>query len=389
MEEIYFDNSATTRVCDEAVKAAVMVMQDHFGNPSSVHHKGSETFHNLNNARDIFAKYLNVSGDEIYFTSGGTESNNTVLFGATQQKKAQRIIVSSIEHPSVMQPAKYLQNKGCDVCFLPVNEQGIVRLDILEDMINEQTSLVSIMHVNNETGTVQPLYEIGQLIRKKAPQAVFHIDGVQSFGRIPVSLRLWQADAYSASAHKIHACKGSGLLWVKKGTGILPLLQGGGQEKGFRSGTENIPGIMAFAVAAEIACSKMDDYAVLMNEVKTRLTQSLMDRLPDVFVNGQDLADAAPHIVNLSFLGVRSEVLLHYLEEHGIYVSAGSACNSRSSKGSPILQEMGLSNDRVDSALRFSFSRYNTVRQVDLAVDSIVSSVEEIRSIMSRKKRRR
>ncbi|MBR0355211.1 MAG: aminotransferase class V-fold PLP-dependent enzyme, partial [Oscillospiraceae bacterium] len=254
MTEIYFDNSATTRVCPEAAETALRTMTAGYGNPSSVHHMGAAAARELASARQTIADCLKASPGEVSFLSCGTEANNTVLFGASQlDPKRRRILVSAVEHPSVQQPAKYLLSKGYDVHFLPVDEQGRVRLDATAELLDEHTALISVMQVNNETGAVQPLKDIGALVREKAPQALFHVDGVQAFCRLPAELKLWQADAYSMSGHKIHAPKGIGALWLRSGRRIPPLLLGGGQEKGFRSGTEAMPNIMAFAAAARIA----------------------------------------------------------------------------------------------------------------------------------------
>lgn len=391
MREIYFDNSSTTRVCEAALAEAVAAMREEYGNPGSVHHLGAEAFHALNAAHEMLAAALRVAADEIYFTGSGTEANNMLLLGAAEArvKAGKRILVSAVEHPSVSEPAKYLLNRGFDVRFIPVDGQGSIRLEVLEALLNEETILVSIMHVNNETGTIQPLAAVGALIRRLAPQAVFHIDGVQSFGRIPVDLAAWRADAFTASGHKIHAPKGVAMLWLKKSCRIQPLLRGGGQARGMRSGTENMPGIRAFAKAAEIACANMPTYAAQMRSVKNALANELLTTLPEVYVNGPPLDAAAPHILNLSFVGARSEVLLHYLEEKGVYVSAGSACNSRSSKGSPVIEALGIAPERVDSALRFSFCRDNTPEEAARAAAVLRPAVEEIRLLMGRNKKRR
>lgn len=391
MQEIYFDNSSTTRVCDQALAEAVKEMQQEYGNPGSVHHLGAQAFHALQAAHTSLASALHALPEEIYFTGSGTEANNMLIFGVAEAcaRAGRRILVSAVEHPSVSEPAKYLLSRGFDVHFIPVDPQGRIRLDALAELLNEETILVSIMHVNNETGTIQPLTEAGSLIRRLAPQAIFHVDGVQSFGRVAVDLAAWQADAFVASGHKIHAPKGIALLWLKKERRIPPLLRGGGQERGMRSGTENMPGICAFAKASEIACAGMQEYARQMHHVKQVLLDAVSASLPDVYVNGPPLAEAAPHILNLSFPGARSEVLLHYLEEKGVYVSAGSACNSRSSKGSPVIEALGISPERVDSALRFSFSRENTPEEALAAAEVLQAAVTEIRLWMGRNRKRR
>ena len=391
MNEIYFDNSATTQVCESALQAAVKAMREEYGNPSSVHFRGAAAFHALNEARESVAHVLGAMPEEVTFTSCGTEANNTVIFGAAAAggKQGKRVLVSAVEHPSVSEAAKHLLQSGYDVQFIPVDDAGCVRLDALELLLNEETVLVSVMQVNNEIGTVQPLREVGSLVRRLAPRALFHIDGVQAFARLPIELAGWQADAYSASGHKIHGPKGSGLLWLRTGCHIPALLYGGGQEKKLRSGTENMPGICAFGAAAREASADLSGHARQMLTVKRALAEGAMAEIPDVLMNGQPLDMAAPHILSLSFLGVRSEVLLHYLEQQGICVSAGSACDSRSSKGSHVLLRMGLSPERVDSVLRFSFCRYNTVEEAKRTVAVLKDAVAEIRMMMGRKKTRR
>lgn len=391
MHDIYFDNSATTRVCEQALNAAVAAMREDYGNPSSAHNRGATAFHALNEARRLFAAGMQVAAEEIYFTSGGTEANNTAIFGAMARgpKQGKRLLISAGEHPSVSEPAKQLAARGYDLRLIPVREDGQVDLEALESLLSRETALVSVMHVNNETGAVQPLCEVGALVRRLAPQALFHIDGVQSFARLPLDLHSWQADSFSASGHKIHAPKGIGLLWLNRGRRLPPLLYGGGQEKNFRSGTENMPGILAFAAAYSVASGDRERYAAAMRAVKKRLAEGLLSALPQVAVNGPPPGEGAPHILNLSFIGVRSEVLLHHLAEQGVYVSAGSACNSRNSKGSTVLLEMGLNPERVDSALRFSFSRMNSLAEAETALPLIIAAVEELRLLVGRWNKRR
>ena len=392
MQEIYFDNSATTQVSQQAAAVALQAMREDFGNPSSVHGKGAAAFHALNEARSVFARYLDVASAELYFTSCGTESNNIVLQGAAKVKgKSGKIIVSAIEHPSVYEPTRYLLSLGYDVAYIPVDCQGIIQLDSLEKLVDSDTVLVSIMHVNNETGAIQPLREAGRIIKNKAPQAIFHIDAVQSFGRLPLEIAGWQADAISMSGHKIHAPKGVGLLWLRNEVHIPALTLGGGQENGFRSGTENMSSILAFAEAAQECYADMANYYSRMQEVKDALLANLRQGVPECIVNGPEDQRAAAHILNVSFPGIRSEVMLHSLEERGIFVSSGSACTSKSSKGSRILIEMGLNADRIDSALRFSFSRYNTVDEARMAAAAVVEIVEQLGAFMhfSQRKQRR
>lgn len=387
--EIYFDNSATTCVSAKAADAALRAMREDFGNPSSVHGKGAAAFHALNEARSTFAKYLNVASQEIYFTSCGTESNNIVLQGVAKARgKGAKILVSAIEHPSVYEPTRYLLASGHDVSYIPVNQEGIIQLDVLEKMADHDTALVSIMHINNETGAIQPLRAAGEIIKSVAPQAIFHIDAVQSFGRLPLDFAGWKADTASMSGHKIHAPKGVGLLWLRKGVNIPALILGGGQEYGFRSGTENMSSILAFAAAVEECYSDMDSNYAAMQKVKDTLWENLQRLIPSCTINGPLDDRAAAHIVNISFPGIRSEVMLHSLEAKGIFVSAGSACTAKSSKGSRILTAMGLDDARIDSALRFSFSRYNTVEEAVYVASAAADVVNEISGFMNFTKRK-
>lgn len=389
MREIYYDNSATTQVCQEAAQAAFDAMTSEYGNPSSVHSRGAAAFRRLNQARSTVAKAMGVNPDEIFFTSCGTEANNTAIYGAALSggKRAQRLLISSIEHPSVDQPAKYLMNKGYQLDFVPVDQQGQVDLEALRQLLGEDVALVSIMHVNNETGSVQDLPAIGAAIRELAPQAIFHVDAVQSFARLPLELKNWRADACTISGHKIHAPKGIAALWVRQGCRVQPLLRGGGQERNFRSGTENMPGILAMAAAVEQACGNMSQYREQILAVRQCLLSGLQAELPDLVVNSPE--NGAAHILNISFLGTRSEVLLHYLEQSQLYVSSGSACTSKSSKGSHVLEAMHLPPEVVDSALRFSFSRFNTIEEAERAVSIIVPAVREIRTLMGINKKKR
>ena len=389
MTEIYFDNSATTRVSEAAAEAALKAMREEYGNPSSVHGLGAASYRALNEARELFAELLNCGKEDYIFTSCGSESNNTAIYGGAMAagKGKNKILISSIEHPSVSAPAKFLTGRGFTLIEIPVNQHGTVDLEALRPMLDQQVAVVSTMYVNNETGAIQPLAEIGAMVRELAPDAFFHIDGVQAFARLPVQLKKWQADAFTASGHKIHAPKGVGLLYLNPARHIQPLIRGGGQERGQRSGTENMPGIMAFAAAAKEAYAGMDRFNAQMREVRERLISCLQEQVPDVYVNSPE--DGAAHILNLSFLGCRSEVLLHYLEEKGVYVSAGSACNSRSTKGSHVLQAMHLPAERIDSALRFSFSRYNTVEEAEQAATLIGEAVVEVRKIMGYAQKKR
>ncbi|MBQ2699450.1 MAG: cysteine desulfurase [Firmicutes bacterium] len=388
MKTIYFDNSATTCVSAAAAEAAMQVMREDFGNPSSLHGMGLKAARRLREARETLAGLLQVKAEELYFTSCGSESNNMLIMGVAEARRSGRIIVSAIEHAAVQEPARYLLQRGFEVCYAPVDARGVVDVDKLCELLTPDTVLVSIMQVNNEVGSIQPLTEIGAAVKRLAPQAIFHIDGVQGFGKRPVELARWQADAYSISAHKIHGPKGVGLLWLKQGVRIPPLIRGGGQEHGQRSGTENLPGIVAFATAAAEGCRNMAANTAAMLQVKQALYEQLIT-IEDAVLNGPDVAEGAAHILNMSFPGVRSEVLLHCLEAQGICVSSGSACSSHKSSGSGVLAAMGAGEERADSALRFSFCAENTVEEAAVVAAAVKAAVSDLRMMQKGKGKRR
>ncbi|MDO4581844.1 MAG: cysteine desulfurase family protein [Bacillota bacterium] len=388
---IYFDNSATTLVSEKAAAAALRAMREDYGNPSSLHRLGVAAQHALNQARAELAALLRVNAGELYFNSGGSEGDNTVLFGAAQalRRRGQRIIISAIEHPAVAEAAKRLAAQGFDVCHAPVDSCGVVDVAALSALANEQTILVSVMQVNNEVGSIQPLAEIGAAVKQAAPQALFHIDAVQGFGRVPVDVQGWRADALTVSGHKIHAPKGVGLLWLRKGARIAPYLLGGGQERGLRSGTENVPGVMALAAAAEELFPRLAANAACMAEIKEYLATTLRERIDGCALNGPPPGDrhSAPHILNMSFAGLKSEVLLHSLEARGLYAGSGSACSSHSDKGSPVLKAMRLPAERIDSALRFSFCPYNTMDEARQAAEIVIEEATALRQLYGKMRR--
>lgn len=380
MSEIYFDNSATTKVAQEALAAAVGVMTEEYGNPSSVHSKGVAAFRLLEQSREQLARILTVEKKELYFTSCGSESNNAAIYGAAARRRSGRLVVCSTEHPSLLEPAKDLASKGYDLQLLPVNGSGIVDLATLEKIVTKDTLFVGVHYVNNETGAIQPLKQIGAIVKHTAPQAHFHIDGVQAFGRLVVNLDEWQADSFAVSGHKIHAPKGIGLLWLRDGSKLPPFILGGGQENGWRSGTENLPSIVALAAAAAKITANMEQNALKMTGIKQTLLTNINQQVEDCFVNG-DIELSAPHILNMSFLGAKSEVLLHYLEQQGIYVSSGSACSSHKNVASHVLTAMGLSKERIDSEIRFSFCPDNNIEEALIAAKAVISAVAEIRQM--------
>lgn len=380
MQEIYFDNSATTKGAPEAIAAAIKVMAEEYGNPSSIHSKGVAAFRLLQQSRQELAQLLAADKKEIYYTSCGSESNNAAIYGAAARLRSGRLIVGATEHPSLLEPAKDLASKGYDLQLLPVNGSGIVDLAVLEQILTKDTLFVGVHYVNNETGAIQPLREIGAVVKQIAPQAHFHIDGVQAFGRLPINLAEWQADSFAVSGHKIHAPKGIGLLWLKNGSKIPPFIRGGGQESGWRSGTENLPSIVALSAAALKITANMEQNAKKMMAVKQTLLTNINQLVAQSFVNG-DIEQAAPHILNMSFIGVKSEVLVHYLEQQEIYVSSGSACSSHKNVASHVLTAMGLSNERIASEIRFSFCPDNNIEEAIIVAKALASAVSEIRQM--------
>ena len=368
--EIYLDNSATTRVLPEVKDLVVRAMTEDYGNPSSMHRKGVEAEQYVRRAREQIAATLKASEREIFFTSGGTESDNWALVGGAManRRKGRHIITTAIEHPAVIQPLMLLKELGFDVTFLPVDGHGLVDPAAVAEALREDTILVSVMYVNNEVGAMEPVEEIGRIVKAFDPSILFHVDAVQAYGKTEVIPRRIRADLISVSGHKIHAPKGTGFLYVREKTKIRPIILGGGQQGGMRSGTDNVPGIAGLGLAASIACADIEAKAGQMRALRDRLAAGIAD-IPDVRINSGSGEQSAPHILNASFTGIRSEVLLHALEDKGISVSAGSACSTNKKLPvSPVLKELGLEKKHLESALRFSFSTLNTEQEVDETV---------------------
>ena len=370
--EAYFDNSATTRCYPEVAEIVVKTMTEDFGNPSAMHLKGVEAEKYVREAAQILAKILKVNEKEIIFTSGGTESNNLALFGGADANKrsGNHIITTSVEHAAVGQPADRLEQMGYEVTIVPVDYRGVVRLDALEKALRPDTILVSTMYVNNEVGAVMPVEEIAKLVHEKSPKALYHVDAIQAFGKYRIYPKKAGIDMLSVSSHKIHGPKGVGFLYINEKARIQPQILGGGQQAGMRSGTDNVPGIAGLGVAAKMVYTDFDKKIEHMYQLKERLAEGFL-KLPDVRLNGMEIREGAPQILSASFLGVRSEVLLHTLEEKGIYVSAGSACSSHKRKAAGTLSAMGMEAAQRESTLRFSFSEENTFEEVDYALEVI------------------
>ncbi len=378
--EAYLDNSATTRCYEEVKDIVVKTMMEDFGNPSSMHMKGVEGEHYIKEAAGKIAKTLKVDEKEIYFTSGGTESNNWALIGTAManQRAGKHIIISSIEHPAVSAPAEYLESQGFSITRLGVDKEGKISLEALEQAITPETILVSIMYVNNEIGSVQPIAEIGELIKKKNPKTYFHVDAIQAYGKYRILPKKMNIDMLSVSGHKIHGPKGTGFLYVNAKVKILPYIHGGGQQKGMRSGTDNVPGVAGLSVAAEKVYKNLDANVAHMRELRNYFVAELKS-IDNVVVHGMEGDAGAPQIVSAAFVGVRSEVLLHTLEDYNIYISAGSACSTHKRSGSPTLTAVGLPKNQMESTIRFSFCFDTTKEDVDVCMEALRSLVPVLR----------
>lgn len=374
MEHIaYLDNSSTTKPSKRAVEYITKALEANWGNPSSLHRIGMEAEIALNEARETVARSLNARADEIIFTGSGTEANNTALLSVLKaQKRGGRIITTAIEHPSVLETVKRLTDYGFEVVALKPDKNGIVPISALENALTDNTLLVSMMLVNNETGAVQPVREAAALTKRKAPNALFHCDAVQGYGKLPLNVKQLGVDLLSASGHKIHGPKGIGILYRKKGVHISPLITGGGQESGMRSGTEALPLIMGLKAAVE---------ELPRPDTQLKAQQELFDYTKDRLLSIGAVINSAegclPYILNVSLLGYRSETLLHFLEGRNVFVSSGSACAK--GHGSYVLNEMGLDKKRTDSALRISFSRYNTKEDADMLVSALEDAKKQLR----------
>ncbi len=381
---IYFDNAATTRAADEVAERVRYMLLENFGNPSAQSMMGVRAENELNDARKIMAKSINALPEEIYFTSGGTEDDNWAIFGTAEgyKRSGKHMITTSIEHPAVAEPMERLRQKGWEVTVLDVDKNGYIDLDALRDSIRDDTVLVSTILINNEVGTIQDAAAVGKLIKEKNPNTLFHADAVQAFGKYPIDVRKMNIDMLSMSGHKIHGPKGVGFFYMKKGLKVRPIIYGGGQERGQRSATENTPGIAGLAKAVELAMENMDASHEKVMEVKRTLAEGILRDIPKTHINGPSIEEASPYVLNVSFNGLRSEVLLHSLEESEIYVSAGSACSSKKKGGSHVLRSLGLSEERIEGAIRFSFCRYNTVDEAAACLEILKEKTAFLRKYM-------
>ncbi|HHU29232.1 MAG TPA: cysteine desulfurase [Firmicutes bacterium] len=386
MRQIYLDNSATTPVRPEAADAMREVLLSDYGNPSSFHSLGINAERIIKEARRQLAAACGVNEAEVIFTSGGTEANNLAVKGVARRhrKRGKHLITTRVEHPSVLNAFWALEAEGFEVDYLPVDREGLVSPAEVIAALREDTLLVSVMHINNEVGSVMPVAEIGRLLKEKNPQTVFHVDAVQSFGKLPVDPRKWQADLVSISAHKIHGPKGSGALLCREGLLLEPLFHGGDQEQGIRPGTENTAGIVGFAVAGRLALRDREENYRKMAGLKKYLAAEIKRQIKDTFVNGPE--EGAAHILNVTFAGIKGELLVRFLAEEGIYVSTGSACHSRRPEPSHVLLAMGLSAEEVGASVRFSFSALTGREDIDYTLEKLEPAVAALRRMTGRKK---
>lgn len=379
--EVYLDNSATTRAYDCVRDIVCRTMCDDYGNPSSMHTKGVESEKYIREAKEILARLMKVQEKELYFTSGGTESDNLALIGCARanHRAGKHLITSSIEHPAILNTMRYLEEEeGYKVTYLPVDENGRIRLDALKEALCEETILVSIMYVNNEIGSVQPIAEAVDMVKSYNKHILFHVDAVQGFGKYRIFPKKMGIDLMSVSGHKIHGPKGIGFLYVNEKVKIRPVIFGGEQQKNIRSGTENVPGIAGIARAAKEIYTDFDGKIERMYRLKQRFVEGI-NKIEHTKIHGFSDENSAPHIISVGFAGIRSEVLLHTLEEKGIYVSSGSACSSNHPAISGVLKGIGAGKEYLDSTLRFSMSEFTTEEEVDYTLETLYTCVPMLR----------
>ncbi len=382
MEEIYLDNCSTTPLFTEVMEAMYKA-QLQYGNPSSLHFKGIQAEKYVEEARKIIAGALKASPEEIIFTSGGTEANNLAIKGLAYRhyRKGSHLITTPVEHPSALNTFQQLQQEGFSVSYMRIDQDGYIDLDYLKTMLSNNTTLVSFIHVNNETGTIQNIKNICRMVKDFNPNILVHADGVQALGKIPLRPGQYNLDALTISAHKIHGPKGTGALWIKNGVLLQPLFQGGNQENNLRPGTENVAGITGFGKAVSEYINSYAGKVANLHRFKHLFFQELKEKV-EVYINGPELKQGAPHIINLSFPGIKSEVLIRSLEEQGIYSSPGSACHSRNNQPSHVLVSLGLNKERIDGAVRFSFSVLNTEEEIEYSAKQVAHCVKDLQKLV-------
>ena len=384
--EVYLDNSATTRCYPEVGELVYKVMCRDYGNPSSMHRKGVEAEHYVKESKETLARLLKVNSKEIFFTSGGTESDNLALIGTARaaRRSGNHLITSAIEHPAILNTMRHLEEEeGFRVTYLPVDANGQIKLNALREALCKETILVSVMYVNNEVGAVQPIEQAVRIVKSYNPGILFHTDAVQGFGKYRIYPKRLGVDLLSASGHKIHGPKGIGFLYINERVKITPIVYGGEQQKNIRSGTENVPGIAGIGLASKMIYQDLDMKVALMRELKEHFLEGVM-KIPNTTIHGLTDENSAPHIISVGFAGVRSEVLLHALEEKGIYVSSGSACASNHPAVSGVLKGIGAAREYLDATLRFSMSEFTTKEEIDYTLETLYNCVPVLRKFTRR-----
>ena len=378
--EVYLDNSATTKAYREVVSLVADIMTNDYGNASSMHLKGVDAEKYLKYSKATIAGIMKVKEKEIFFTSGGTESDNWALMGAAfaNHRSGKHLITTKIEHPAILRTMEHLKELGFDITYLSVNQYGQISLEELRNAIRPDTILVSIMFVNNEVGAIQPIDEAGEIIKQTNPRTLFHVDAVQGFGKLRLLPKKWKIDMVSVSGHKIHGPKGTGFLYIDEKVKIKPIIYGGGQQNGYRSGTENVPGVAGLGKATELIYRNLVEDTHRLYCLKKKLVSGLL-KIDHVKINGPQDETGAPHIVSASIAGIRSEVMLHSLEDKGVYVSAGSACSSHKHTVSDTLSAMGLSTEYMDSTIRFSLSVFTTAEEIEYTLKCLYELVPMLR----------
>ena len=384
---IYLDNSATTRQYPEVTREMLRYMDEFYGNPSSLYQLGVDSEKAGKKARTALQKAIGMEDGRVYFTSGGTEADNMAIFGAARalKRRGRRIVTTAVEHPAVLECCKELEKQGFEVIYVGVDRNCRLDIDALRSAVNDETILVSMMHVNNEAGTIMPVNEVKQIMKEKDAPGIFHCDAVQSFGKLQLCS---DADVISVSGHKIHGPKGTGAICIREGVNIPAFICGGGQESGKRSGTENVPAIAGFGLAAEMSEHGRRENSASMAQMRQRLISQLTASLDNIVINspetaGENAGECCSSLLNISFLGTRGEVLLHTLEQDGIYVSTGSACSSNKKGQSHVLKAMGLKDKEIEGTLRFSFGRMNAIEEIDIAADKVAAAVKRFRRLGS------
>ena len=371
--EVYFDSAATGKVLPEAVETMVKAMTEVYGNPSSASILGIEAGNVLKKSQEDIARLINAEPSEIYFTSGGTEGDNWAIFGTAYgyKRSGKHIITTNTEHPAINLPLEALKEEGFEIEKIGVDEKGYIDIEELKSKIRKDTILVSVILANNETGTVQDIEKIGQAVKEANNDTLLHADAVQAFGKMKIDVKNSKIDMLSASGHKFGAPRGTGIFYMKKGLKVKPLMYGGGQQLNQRPGTENVAGAAAIAKAAEVCYKNLEENNEKIREIKKYIADRVLTEIPNTFINGDSIEKASPYVLNIGFMGLRSEVLLHALEAEGIYVSAGSACNSKKKVRSSVLSAMGKSDEEIEGSIRLSFSKFNTMEEAEYAVEKL------------------